>query len=130
MQSRSPSPPSKRVKLDDSEEYTSNIHEDDNGEHCSICLHAVVDRTIISTCSHEFCFECLLVWTGEDLCVFRAPFALPSDKVMNQSSHDDVHYARRLLENTSSMTFGRSMIIENTTYRLFVRRHLRLNQQV
>jgi hypothetical protein len=34
------------------------------GDHCSICLHAIVDRTVIPTCAHEFCFECVLVWSG------------------------------------------------------------------
>jgi hypothetical protein len=38
--------------------------EEDN---CSICLQQVVDRTVIPTCSHEFCFECLLVWSGSYL---------------------------------------------------------------
>lgn len=37
---------------------------DEDGEQCSICLQALVDRTIIPTCAHEFCFECILVWTG------------------------------------------------------------------
>jgi Zinc finger, C3HC4 type (RING finger) len=38
--------------------------EDENGESCSICLSNLEDRTVIPTCSHEFCFECLVVWTG------------------------------------------------------------------
>lgn len=39
--------------------------EVDPEEMCSICLQQVEDRTVIPKCSHEFCFECLLVWTGE-----------------------------------------------------------------
>ena len=38
--------------------------DSEDEEHCSICLQALVDRTVIPKCSHEFCFECLLVWTG------------------------------------------------------------------
>ena len=38
--------------------------EGDDEEHCSICLQPLSDRTIVPACSHEFCFECLLVWTG------------------------------------------------------------------
>lgn len=63
------SPPIKRIKLEspppagfaDMEE----TEEDAVGEHCSICLQPYADRTVIPTCSHEFCLECLLIWTGE-----------------------------------------------------------------
>lgn len=77
------SPATKRIKLeDDNEPYSTNItsfkrgdyggelkedHDEDedmNGDHCSICLQPISDRTVIPACSHEFCFECLLVWTG------------------------------------------------------------------
>jgi Zinc finger, C3HC4 type (RING finger) len=33
-------------------------------EHCTICLQAFVDRTLVPTCSHEFCFDCLMIWCG------------------------------------------------------------------
>jgi hypothetical protein len=71
--SPSTSPPSKRFKLEDSE------HEDEEGlaspvavegqdedsdTNCSICLQPMEDRTVIPTCSHEFCFDCLMIWTG------------------------------------------------------------------
>ncbi|KAI0690369.1 hypothetical protein BC835DRAFT_1281137, partial [Cytidiella melzeri] len=39
--------------------------EDVDVEHCSICLQPLSDRTMIPACSHEFCFECLLVWTEQ-----------------------------------------------------------------
>ncbi|KDQ17204.1 hypothetical protein BOTBODRAFT_172272 [Botryobasidium botryosum FD-172 SS1] len=44
---------------------------------CIICLHGVVDRTVLPACSHDsFCFECILVWTAQSrkcpLC--SAPF--------------------------------------------------------
>lgn len=49
-------------------EACKDNHDVNNGgedeEQCSICLQALVDRTIIPTCAHEFCFECILVWTG------------------------------------------------------------------
>ena len=83
----SPSPPSKRVKLDLSPSQDEPHREgeivvardgnedgqiqDGNDEsleqdfdQCSICLQPIIDRTVVPTCSHEFCFECLLVWTG------------------------------------------------------------------
>jgi hypothetical protein len=28
-------------------------------------LQEVVDRTVVPVCAHEFCFDCLIVWTGE-----------------------------------------------------------------
>lgn len=68
------SPPPKRLKLDpdsdDGDAYKPEPPPEDLGaedpeeEHCSICLQPLSDRTIIPACSHEFCFECLLVWTG------------------------------------------------------------------
>lgn len=33
-------------------------------DHCTICLQPFLDRTIIPTCTHEFCFECILMWAG------------------------------------------------------------------
>lgn len=69
----------KRIKLESSNEplhsdeqkEDANDHtiealdgEDENGENCSICLSNLEDRTVIPSCSHEFCFECLVVWTG------------------------------------------------------------------
>ena len=71
------SPPSKRLKLESSPSPTlrpntdvvlvvdDELEDDTDGEHCSICLQPYSDRTMIPTCSHEFCFECLLIWTGE-----------------------------------------------------------------
>lgn len=65
--------PSKRVGLQQDgpssiyEVQESNQDEEDgenDEDNCSICLHRVEDRTVIPNCSHEFCFECLLVWIG------------------------------------------------------------------
>ncbi|KAI9060814.1 hypothetical protein FKP32DRAFT_1613453 [Trametes sanguinea] len=65
------SPPSKRVKLEDPAAPTVDLVEELDSaddtfvEHCSICLQPYADRTVIPTCSHEFCFECLLIWTEQ-----------------------------------------------------------------
>jgi hypothetical protein len=78
MSSRS-SPPTKRVKLEDLSQTAkvgfkikleeavgiSDDEPEESDDNCSICLHSVVDRTVVPKCSHEFCFECLLVWTGK-----------------------------------------------------------------
>ncbi|PSR77428.1 hypothetical protein PHLCEN_2v7859 [Hermanssonia centrifuga] len=76
MLARSP----KRIKLEDTsdverpfgEPNQGHLEEDDYGDpdetdadHCSICLQPVSDRTVIPACSHDFCFECLLVWTEQ-----------------------------------------------------------------
>ncbi|KAK0196328.1 hypothetical protein F5146DRAFT_1101368 [Armillaria mellea] len=59
----SASPVRKRIKLEaPSPPPPEKEEEEDN---CSICLQALVDRTVIPTCSHEFCFECLVVWTEQ-----------------------------------------------------------------
>jgi Zinc finger, C3HC4 type (RING finger) len=69
---RSPGFSSKRIKLEDNEDLLPT-HDDSEGvepnqddleNSCSICLHSIADLTVIPKCSHEFCFECLLVWTG------------------------------------------------------------------
>ena len=54
----------KRIKLDQISPQVDSSVLDDDLDHCTICLQSVVDRTVVPTCSHEFCFECLLVWTG------------------------------------------------------------------
>ncbi|KAG7441758.1 uncharacterized protein BT62DRAFT_907598 [Guyanagaster necrorhizus] len=59
----SASPPRKRIKLESrSPQPDTNDEEEYN---CSICLQPLVDRTVIPTCSHEFCFDCLVVWTDQ-----------------------------------------------------------------
>jgi hypothetical protein len=37
---------------------------DSEGEHCTICLQDFRDRTVLPSCAHEFCFECILLWAG------------------------------------------------------------------
>ncbi|KAI0027569.1 hypothetical protein K488DRAFT_13170, partial [Vararia minispora EC-137] len=39
--------------------------EDVDEECCTICLQPYIDRTVIPNCSHDFCFECLLVWSEQ-----------------------------------------------------------------
>lgn len=63
--SRSPSivevsPPHKKPRVSPEAE-----EQDTDEEHCSICLQPIADRTVVPTCSHEFCFECLLIWTEQ-----------------------------------------------------------------
>ncbi|KAM6499808.1 hypothetical protein JOM56_005316 [Amanita muscaria] len=64
----STSPPSKRVKLESVSPVTTpklNAEEETEEGGCSICLQEISDQTILPTCSHEFCFECLLIWTKQ-----------------------------------------------------------------
>ncbi|KZT66283.1 hypothetical protein DAEQUDRAFT_675221 [Daedalea quercina L-15889] len=79
---RATTPPAKRVKLESRSpsrspniveisppagqyEATKEGEEVVEEEHCSICLQSFADRTVIPACSHEFCFECLLIWTEQ-----------------------------------------------------------------
>lgn len=39
--------------------------EEVDEDQCAICLQPIVDRTVVPTCSHEFCFECLMVWSEQ-----------------------------------------------------------------
>ncbi|KAF7340843.1 E3 ubiquitin-protein ligase Topors [Mycena sanguinolenta] len=76
------SPPPKRVKLesppttfiiksepdapDDPQFGPEELEEEEEDEdRCSICLQEVVDRTIVPVCAHEFCFDCIIVWTEQ-----------------------------------------------------------------
>ncbi|KAJ7242354.1 hypothetical protein B0H12DRAFT_849431 [Mycena haematopus] len=74
------SPPSKRVKLEsppttfiksepDAPEEPQlepeELEEEEDEDRCSICLQEVVDRTVVPVCAHEFCFDCLIVWTEQ-----------------------------------------------------------------
>ncbi|KAK0439702.1 uncharacterized protein EV420DRAFT_1486225 [Desarmillaria tabescens] len=59
----SSSPPHQRVKLESPSPPPETQDEDE--DNCSICLQPLVDRTVVPTCSHEFCFDCLVVWTGQ-----------------------------------------------------------------
>ncbi|WVQ74691.1 hypothetical protein IAR50_004295 [Cryptococcus sp. DSM 104548] len=34
-------------------------------ERCIICLMGLRDRTIIGVCGHEFCFECICIWSNQ-----------------------------------------------------------------
>ncbi|KAF8884665.1 hypothetical protein BD779DRAFT_1612096 [Infundibulicybe gibba] len=69
----SPHENGKRIRLEPSEESlpetTDAVPEDPDESslenQCSICLQPIVDRTVIPTCSHEFCFECLLLWSEQ-----------------------------------------------------------------
>ncbi|KAL5480567.1 hypothetical protein ACEPAI_1837 [Sanghuangporus weigelae] len=62
-------PSSKRVRLDATIEAGDNTEKESNeeleGDHCSICLQLLLDRTVIPECSHEFCFECIVTWTEQ-----------------------------------------------------------------
>ncbi|KAK0488110.1 hypothetical protein EDD18DRAFT_1191327 [Armillaria luteobubalina] len=59
----SASPVRKRIKLESPSPPPEEEEEEE--DNCSICLQALVDRTVIPTCSHEFCFDCLVVWTEQ-----------------------------------------------------------------
>ncbi|KAJ6495912.1 hypothetical protein DFH09DRAFT_946080 [Mycena vulgaris] len=79
--SRSRSPPPKRVKLESpgtptfvkseaeepylGPEEEPALEEEEEEDRCSICLQEVLDRTVVPLCAHEFCFDCLIVWTGQ-----------------------------------------------------------------
>ncbi len=61
-----PSP--KRTKLEEGvdvqDEEESELEDEMDDDHCSICLQLFTDRAILPDCAHEFCFECIIKWTG------------------------------------------------------------------
>ena len=69
-------PPTKRIRLESSPPQLSHLgddfperkgEEEDVDNQCSICLQQLTDRALIPRCSHEFCFECLVIWAGESV---------------------------------------------------------------
>jgi hypothetical protein len=76
------SPPSKRPRLDDYDgAYDvpsppvdvcgddkggagAEVLDDDEADRCSICLNDFRDPAVLPECSHSFCFECIVIWTG------------------------------------------------------------------
>lgn len=66
-------PPPKRIKLGtppadlshSNGDFSREDDEEDVDNRCSICLNRLTDRALIPRCSHEFCFQCLIIWTGE-----------------------------------------------------------------
>lgn len=61
-------PKLKRLESSEVQEIEGPLSEDDSdefdGDHCSICLQLYNDRTVIPDCSHEFCYDCIVTWTG------------------------------------------------------------------
>lgn len=58
----------KRIKLDSPSPPSSSrvpASTSSTEDNCSICLQPILDRTLLPACSHEFCFECILVWSGQ-----------------------------------------------------------------
>jgi len=60
------SPSAKSVEMQQNQDFSVEVQEqiDELDVNCSICLQPMEDRTIIPKCSHEFCFNCLIIWTG------------------------------------------------------------------
>lgn len=64
----------KRLRAEDEigEEHSSSEKDEDeledmdemDDDHCSICLQLFTNRSILIDCAHEFCFECIIKWTG------------------------------------------------------------------
>jgi hypothetical protein len=69
MVTGSSSRPYKRAKLESVSSITTLRIDgeklSEGGANCSICLQEISDETVIPTCSHGFCFECLLIWTKQ-----------------------------------------------------------------
>ena len=53
------------MNLDPDDDLVLELDAEVDEDHCTICLQAIVDRALIPGCSHEFCFECLMLWSGK-----------------------------------------------------------------
>ena len=86
---------------------TQDATNDAEPDACSICLHAFNDRTIIPTCAHEFCFDCILEWTG----MSAKPPLLHVLTSRQQNSRENAHYATRKSGNISYTAYAASTTI-------------------
>lgn len=72
-------PPPKRIKCESASPKADNdeditlvpgpeveVEVEADEDHCTICLQPIADRAVIPTCSHEFCFECLMIWSRKN----------------------------------------------------------------
>lgn len=82
MPGPSSSPPPKRIKRESTSPKAEIGDDFDLGpeievdeDHCTICLQPIADRAVIPACSHEFCFECLMIWSRKN------PFILLRDSI-------------------------------------------------
>jgi len=87
-------PPTKRIKLESPSPEPPHLTcdlslgnegegEEDVDDQCSICLQRLSDRTLIPRCSHEFCFECLVIWAGTS--VWNLRVTVPDNCGLDQS---------------------------------------------
>jgi hypothetical protein len=73
-------PPPKRIKRESASPKADNdddlalvsgqeveVEVEADEDLCTICLQPIADRAVIPTCSHEFCFECLMIWSRKNL---------------------------------------------------------------
>ena len=109
----------KDLAMDDLEDAEEDLDFEDDGHNCSICLQELVDRTVIPTCSHEFCFECLLIWTGASLLNCHVVYLTVSPSL--QSNPASVPSAIRTRGIISSTTFAPTTTTKDTTSTLCVR---------
>lgn len=115
LPSASPDSGSPAAQNDDGDVSPPSEHSDSFEDHCSICLHQVIDRTIVPICSHEFCFECLIIWCHQSR---RCPLCSQAigDHVIHQirSSYDyQKQYLPPLKTNSPKPLQARSTAIDN-----------------
>lgn len=53
------------MNLAENDDHGLELDAEVDEDHCTICLQPIADRALIPECSHEFCFECLMIWSGE-----------------------------------------------------------------
>ena len=136
MRSRSFS--SKRIKLEDEAEDLLPTHDDlegvepnqdDSENSCSICLHSIVDRTVIPKCSHEFCFECLLVWTGMSNYLFFIREMVKMSPIYLKNNPAGARYVHKPLESIWYTPLDRGTTIESIFYLPYGHHHPLLVQR-
>ncbi|QRV81533.1 E3 ubiquitin-protein ligase Topors [Ceratobasidium sp. AG-Ba] len=102
--------------LDAKPENLAETDQDD--EHCIICLHPVVDRTVLINCAHDrMCFACIKQWSGK--LSFPCCLSIVTSSLVIANNRGAVLYATRPSVRTSFTGFGPSTTIRSTFFLRF-----------
>lgn len=76
-----PDSPSRAEVINDAgkDPEADEVLDEDDEDRCAICLQSTIDRTLLPQCSHEFCFDCVILWTGECATYSHLPGVIRSD---------------------------------------------------
>lgn len=83
------------MNLAENDDHVPELDAEVDEDHCTICLQAIVDRALIPECSHEFCFECLMIWSGKKLLSLQHILSQSISITFLKKKNDTIEQSRR-----------------------------------